>query len=144
MTEPNHDNALAEANSALGRRFFAEQDRLRGGPAPELCAPGYAATVGAYPVMNRDQHEGFAKNFYGAFTGLRHEVEHVLASARSVAVRFILHGEHSGMWFGIAPTGRSVRVVAHALLDIDAGKVTALRAVFDEAALLRQIGALPG
>jgi predicted ester cyclase len=94
--------------------------------------------------MNRDQHEGFARSFYGAFGNLRHEVEHVMANARSAAVRFILQGEHTGSWYGIAPTGRAIRVVAHALLDIEGGKVTALRAVFDEAALLRQIGVLPG
>jgi predicted ester cyclase len=28
----------AETNAALGRLFFAEQDRLRGGPADEFCA----------------------------------------------------------------------------------------------------------
>jgi predicted ester cyclase len=136
--------AQVQANAALGRRFFAEQDRLRGGPAPELCAAGYTAALGAYPAMNRAQHEGFAQMFYGAFSGLRHEVEHVTADVASAAVRFILHGEHSGTWFGIAPTSRTIRVVAHVVLDIEGGKVTALRGVFDEAGLLRQLGALQG
>ena len=34
-----------EANSALGHRFFAAQDRLRGGPEAALCAPAYTATT---------------------------------------------------------------------------------------------------
>jgi predicted ester cyclase len=100
--------------------------------------------LGGYPAMDRDQHEGFARMFYGAFSELRHEVEHVVADTRTAAVRFILHGRHSGTWFGVPPTARNIQVVAHALLDIEGGAVTALRGVFDEAGLLRQLGALPG
>jgi len=38
-------DSSAAANAALGRRFFEEQDRLQGGPAPELCAPDYQAAL---------------------------------------------------------------------------------------------------
>jgi hypothetical protein len=34
---------FVEANAALGRKFFEEQDRVRGGPASELCAPNDSA-----------------------------------------------------------------------------------------------------
>ena len=128
----------------LGRRFFAEQDRLRGGPAPELCAPDYRATLGGNPPMPREGHEAFAVAFYVAFPDLRHTIEDVFATEDKVAVRFVLRGTHTGNLFGIPPTGRSVTVAAHVLMHVSDGKVTNLAGVFDEAGMLRQLGILPG
>jgi steroid delta-isomerase-like uncharacterized protein len=132
-----------EANKVLGRRFFAEQDRLRGGPAPELCAPQYRATLGESPPLDRAGHEGFAKAFYAAFPDLRHEVEQVIADEENAFVRFVLHGTHGGSFFGIPPTQKKVVVAAHVLLRVKDGKVTELFGVFDEAGMLRQLGVLP-
>ena len=127
----------------LGRRFFAEQDRLRGGPAPELCAPEYRATIGGNPPMPREGHEAFAVAFYAAFPDMRHTVEDVFATDDKVAVRFVLRGTHTGSFYGIPATGRSVTVAAHVLMHVSDGKVTRLAGIFDEAGMLRQLGILP-
>lgn len=132
----------ATDNEQLGRRFFHEQDRLRGGPAAELCASGYVAALGGSPPMAREGHEGFARAFYAAFADLRHEVEDVFATGDRVAVRFVLHGTHSGDFFGIPATGRQVRVAANVLMHVAEGQVTKLFGVFDEAGMLRQLGVL--
>jgi steroid delta-isomerase-like uncharacterized protein len=137
-----HD-ALVDANRELGRRFFAEQDRLRGGPAPALCAPDYEAVLGGAPPVDRTGHEHFAAAFYGAFPDLAHTLEQVIATSDRVAVRFVLTGRHQAAFFGIPATGRAVRVVAHAILHVSDGRVTRLFGVFDEAGLLRQLGILP-
>ena len=130
--------------AALGRRFFEEQDRLRGGPAPELCAPGYVAVLGGNPPMPREGHEQFARAFYAAFPDIRHEVQDVFANGDRVAVRFVLHGTHTGPFFGIPATGRPVTIAAHVLMQVADGRVTRLAGIFDEAGMLRQIGVLPG
>ncbi len=135
--------SAAEANCALGRRFFEEQDRLRGGPAESLCAAGYQAHLGSNPAMPREGHEGFAKAFYAAFPDMHHEIQQVFATDDRVLVRFVLHGTNSGSFFGMPPTGRSVTVPAHVILHVDGGRVTALFGIFDEAGLLRQLGILP-
>jgi len=132
-----------EANRDLGRRFFAEQDRLRGGPSPELCAEDYRAALGSNPVFDRSGHEGFARAFYAAFPDVRHDIEDVVADERSASVRFILRGTHTGSFFGIPPTGKAIAIPAHAILRTDGRRVSELLAVFDEAGLLRQIGVLP-
>jgi predicted ester cyclase len=134
--------ATIEANRELGRRFFQEQDRLRGGPAAGLCAPEYVALLGGNPAMNRDGHEGFARAFYSAFEDLRHEVQEVFATEDRVAVRFVLHGTHTGSFFGVPPTQRTVAVAAHVILHVSGGTVTKLLGIFDEAGLLRQLGIL--
>lgn len=134
----------AEANRALGRQFFMEQDRLRGGPAADLCAAGYRAVLGGNPPMDRAGHDGFARGFYGAFPDMRHTVEEVFATDERVAVRFVVRGTHTGTFFGIPATQRPVTIAAHVLMHVADGKVTQLMGMFDEAGLLRQLGVLPG
>src|SRR4051812_420085 len=99
---------MIAANVALGRRFFAEQDRLRGGPAHALCATEYEAVIGGNPAMNRDGHEAFAAAFYAGFPDAMHHIEEVFATDNEIAVRFVIHGTHSGNFFGIPATGRQI------------------------------------
>jgi ketosteroid isomerase-like protein len=133
----------AAANRDLGRRFFQEQDRLRGGPAEELCAPEYTATLGGNPPMPRAGHEGFAKAFYAAFPEMNHTIDEVFATDDRVLVRFVLRGVNSGSFFGMPATNRHVEIAAHVIMHVAGGKVTKLFGIFDEAGLLRQLGMLP-
>ena len=131
------------SNRVLGRRFFEEQDRLRGGPAPNLCAASYEAHLGGNPPVDRAGHEAFAKAFYAAFDGIHHTIEDVFATEEHVGVRFVLNGTHTANFFGIPPTGATVRIVANVILHVADGKVTKLFGIFDEAGMLRQMGILP-
>jgi steroid delta-isomerase-like uncharacterized protein len=126
----------------LGPRFFAEQDRLQGGPAEDLCAPGYTARIGANPPMPLAGHQQFAAMFYAAFSGLAHVVEDTVAGPDRVAVRFTLHGTHTGDFMGLPATGRTIAVPAIAILRLVDGKVAELNAVFDQAGMMRQLGAV--
>jgi len=135
-------DTAARSNAQLGRQFFEEQDRLRGGPAPLLCSSDYCACIGGQAAVDRTAHEYFARAFYAAFPDLQHSVEDVFATTDRVAVRFVLRGTHRGSFFGVPPTGRPVTVAANVLLHVADGKVTRLFGVFDEAGLLRQIGAI--
>jgi hypothetical protein len=132
-----------DANRALGRMFFAEQDRLKGELAADLCAPGYQARVGSGPAMDRAGHGGFGRAFYAAFPDMHHEIEQVIAEDDVAVVRFVLHGTHTGAFFGIPATNRRVAVPAHVILRVQDGKVANLLGVFDEAGMLRQLGVLP-
>ena len=133
----------AAANAEMGRRFFAEQDRLRGGPAPGLCAPGYVAVIGSNPPMDFVGHEAFARTFFAAFPDLSHSVEETFATDDRIAVRFVLRGTHTGPFFGIPPTHKPVAVSATVVLHVDDGRIGKLFGSFDEAGLLRQLGVLP-
>ena len=135
--------ANVETQRALGRKFFAEQDRLKGTLAPELCAAGYTARIGSGPPMDRQAHDGFGRAFYAAFPDIHHEVERVLVDGDSVVVRFVLHGTHTGSFFGIPASNRKIAVAAHVILTVQGGQVSDLLGVFDEAGMLRQLGVLP-
>lgn len=141
MTQPRLPGPATPLHT-LAQAFFAGQDRLRGGPPPELCTGDYEAELGGSPPVGLDGHGAFAAAFYAAFPDLSHEVTDVIADGTAVAVRFVIRGTHRGAFFGIPATGRPVVVVANVLLDVDGGRVCRLRGVFDEAGLLRQLGVL--
>src|ERR1043166_8827885 len=98
----------AESARALGPRFFQEQDRLRGGPAPELCTPDYQAQIGSFPHMDRAGHEGFAVGFYAGIPDAMHTIDEVVAADDQVAVRFTINGTHTATFMGIPASGRRV------------------------------------
>jgi hypothetical protein len=130
-------------NGDLGRRFFASQDRLRGGPDPALCTPEYTAHLAGYPPLSREGHDLFARAFYGAFPDLHHTVEDAVADGDRVAVRFTLHGTHTGDFAGIPATRRPIAVSAMVVMRMSGGQVTELYGVFDQLGLMQQLGALP-
>ena len=140
MTTTHTDRSLVEANCTLARRFFAEQDRLRGGPAADLCAPDYRAWLGGNPPMDLAGHQAFAQAFYAAFDGIHHTLVDVFGAGDRVAVRFVLDGTHTGAFFGVPPSGHPISVTANVILHMADGKVTELFGIFDEAGLFRQIG----
>jgi len=134
--------STAEIKS-IGPRFFKEQDRLRGGPADELCASNYAAHIGGNPPMNLAAHKQFASAFYSAFPDLNHTIDDTIADGDKVVVRFTLRGTHTENFMGIPATGKSITVGAIVLFHIVNGKVEELRAQFDQMGMMQQLGVIP-
>jgi predicted ester cyclase len=134
---------MSEPAKATARGFFEAQDRLRGGPDPDLCAAGYAAHIGSNPVMSFNGHRDMAAAFYAGFPDLRHIIEDVLAEGERAVVRFRIEGTNTAAFMGIPPSGKRIDVGAFAQLKVSGGKVVELRAQFDQMGLMQQIGALP-
>lgn len=130
-------------HASIGRRFFAAQDQRKGGPDPELCTTDYQATIGGNPPWDLQGHAAFAQAFYAAFSDLCHTVEDELIDGDKVAVRFVMTGKHTGAFFGIPATNRTIKVVANVLMHLKDGRVQKLFGVFDEVGMLRQLGVLP-
>lgn len=132
-----------ETNRSIARRFFAEQDRLRGGPAAELCAPGYAAHLAGMPPLDLAGHQAFAAAFYAAFPDLRHQVELVAAEDDRAAVRFTLFGTHTGPFMDMAPTGRPIVLSALAFMRVEGERVAELWGEFNQLGLMSQLTSDP-
>jgi steroid delta-isomerase-like uncharacterized protein len=126
----------------VGALFFQEQDRLRGGPAAELCAPDYRAIIAGYS-MDLAGHQEFAKSFYGAFPDLTHAIETVVAEDSIAVVRFVLRGTHQNSFMGIPASGKRIEAGAIAMIRVDDGRVSQIWGEFDQMGMMRQIGALP-
>jgi steroid delta-isomerase-like uncharacterized protein len=132
-----------EANAELGRRFFQSQDRLKGGPDPDLCSQDYSIEIAGFPPMPREGHEQFAKGFFAAFPDLYHTVDKVIANDEGMAVRFTLRGTHKAEFMGIPPTKKAVEVSAIALMSVRDGRVSQVQGIFDQMGMMRQLGVIP-
>jgi steroid delta-isomerase-like uncharacterized protein len=128
---------------AAGPAFLAGQDRLRGGPDADLCAPGYAFSLNGNPPVDLAGHQQMAAMFYGAFPDLRQDVEDAVADGDRVAVRFTARGTHEGPLMGVPPSGRPVAVSGIAVMRVADGRVAEVWEVFDLMGMLQQIGAIP-
>jgi predicted ester cyclase len=126
-------------NTQLARRFFAEQDRLRGGPATELCAPNYTAHLANNPSMDLAGHQAFARMFYTGFPDLRHDITSAITEGDVAAVRFTLYGTHTGPFLDLPITGRRIAVTASVMMRMESGNIAELWGEFDQLGLVRQL-----
>jgi predicted ester cyclase len=133
----------AEENVTIARRFISEQDRRKGPPPDELCAPGYTARILSLPPMDLAGHAGMAKVFYAAFPDLTQTIEDAFADDEKAAVRYTLTGTHRGDLMGLAPTGKKIAVAGMMTFHIVGGKVTESSCIIDQMALMQQLGAIP-
>ncbi|MGQ0669153.1 MAG: ester cyclase [Actinomycetota bacterium] len=133
----------AEENITIARRFIAEQDRRKGPPPDEICAPGYTAHVLSLPPMDLAGHAQLAKVFYAAFPDLKQTIVDAFADEEKAAVRYTLTGTHQGELMDLAPTGKQIAVAGMMTFRIVGGKVEESSCIIDEMALMQQIGAMP-
>ena len=133
----------ANENITIARQFFAEQDRRKGPPPDELCAPGYTMHVPSFPPMDRASHAELGKAFYAAFPDLRQTIEDAFATDEQAALRFTITGTHQGELMGMPPTGKHIAISAIAMFRIVEGKVVELHEIFDQMGMMQQIGAIP-
>jgi ketosteroid isomerase-like protein len=128
----------------FAKRFFHAQDRLKGPLPPELCAPTYRAEIVGFPAMDAAAHGEFGRAWYAAFPDITHTIDEARPTDTGIVVRFTAKGKHTGSFMGIPATNRDVSAAAFVLLTIVDGKVTLLRAMFDQMGLMRQLGVVPG
>ena len=136
---------MTRANQAMdfASHFFHGQDRLKGPLPAELCAASYRAEIVGFPPMDAAGHGQFGTAWYAAFPDITHTIDEARPTDTGIAVRFTANGTHTGPFMGIAPTSRRVSASAFVFLTIVDGKVTHLRAMFDQMGLMRQLGVVP-
>ena len=82
--------------------------------------------------------------YIAAFPDLRMVPEDVIASGDKVVARVRVTGTHKGAFMGVSPTGRRIEVQ---LIDIirfgDDERAREHWGVFDQFAMLQQLGAIP-
>jgi predicted ester cyclase len=79
-----------------------------------------------------------------AFSNLRFELQETLAEGGTVMAAALMTGQHTGLFNGIAPTGRPISHKQVHIFTITDGQITRHRAVRDDLGLLLQLGWRPG
>ena len=78
-----------------------------------------------------------------AFPDLHYEVHDLVVGEGKVAVRCTMTGTHQGEFFGIPPTGQSVRVTQLQIEYIRNGQIVEHWRQTDELGIMQQLGLLP-
>jgi steroid delta-isomerase-like uncharacterized protein len=133
-----------ESNKAAVRRF---RDALNAGQLDEaiaVFAPNAVVHMSGVPdPLTIEAFKQFGRAMLGAFSGATSTVEDLIAEGNKVVSRITFRGTHTGDLMGIPPTGRSV-TVAETIIDRCAdGKIVESWRLFDQMAMMQQLGALP-
>jgi predicted ester cyclase len=101
----------------------------------ELRTNGVHVGVGGPVGRIRDRLTGFAD--------VTTSIQDMFVSGDKLAVTLIWRGTHTGLYGGVAATGKHVEVRDTAIWHFRDGKVTEILTLQDQFALLKQIGYLP-
>ena len=129
-----------EQNKAIARRFVEE---LLGKGSyslfDELTVENYADHNLPSGVTARQSISAFRAGFPEA----RFRVEDILAEADKVVVRYAVEGTHTGNFFGIPATGKSITMTGISIYRIVNGKLTEAWVQYDQLGLMQQLGVVP-
>jgi steroid delta-isomerase-like uncharacterized protein len=107
-------------------------------------SPEYRAYLsGAPEALDAEAWSGFMLAFTTAFPDARISIEACIAEGDTVATRWRLTGTHLGEFQGIPPTGRPVTFSGLEFNRVADGRFVEHWSMFDNVALLRQIGTVP-
>ena len=104
----------------------------------------FRAHLSGIPVpLDHAAWSHFMAEFTAAFPDSRIAIESCVAEGDTVSTRWTLTGTHQGMFQGLPPTGRTVQFTGLEFNKVQDGKFVEHWSMFDNLALLRQIGAMP-
>jgi steroid delta-isomerase-like uncharacterized protein len=131
-----------EKNKALVRRYYEEALNQRN---LALIDDLYASTIGLgdEATIEREQFKSYAGISLNAFPDLRVTIEDQIAEGDKVVTRWTARGLHQGDFFGLAPTGKMVKVKAIHIHQIVEGRIAVLWEEFDMFGLRQQLGLTP-
>ena len=131
---------MFEQNKAIAMRTIEALDR-NSGPVLDLYTADAQTYMQGDPPFDMEAYRRFSAEFFAAFPDLVHNVDDVTAEGDRVVLQITVTGTHKGAFLGIPATGTSIRYPSMVTYRIRDGKISETRAVFDQLALLRQIGA---
>jgi len=130
-----------EANKALMRRFIEEVwNKGNLAVADELFHPEHTSPSAPTLPPGPAGTKMIATAFRNAFPDFHMEITHIAAEDDRVAARFVETGTHTGEFFGIPATGKSVKFSEIGILRIADGKVVESWYDVDMLGLMGQLG----
>lgn len=85
-----------------------------------------------------------ARAYYGtfltAFSGIKFVIKEIFGQGNKLTKHWVFSGVHTGDFFGIAPTGKSVRVEGSTIVRMENGIIMEEQDFFDNLDLLTQLG----
>lgn len=119
------DRSPEEANKALIRRVYNEWWNANGNAASvdEMVKPGFIGHLDNGKIRTIDTLRHDIAVFQSALDGLREDVDDMIAEGDRVAVRYTLHATHTGDFYGVKATGKTIKVSGIEIFRIEDGKI---------------------
>lgn len=135
---------IAEQNKALVRQMIQELDST---PSPDVVSKwmtsDYQLFMNGAPALDFAGYQAMVKEATSSFSNIKHDIHHMLAEGDTVAVGVTLRLTHTGVYEGIAATGRMVAIEEFSVMRLRDGKVMTEWAVVDLGGLHQQLAAPP-
>lgn len=140
----------AEQSKAIVLRFYNELWNERNlNVADEIFAADcvthqlQSGTETVAAARNSEAVKQHIKEWLAGFSDLRFTIEQMVAEEDRVMTQSVMHGTHTGVWLGIAPTEKraSIRLcVIHRILD---GKIVEDWTLVEALGFFQQLGLVP-
>jgi len=130
-------------NKVISRRWI-EEIWQKAASIDELLSEDFSfnyASSGTEP--NRETYEDFVKIYLERFPDIKFSVEDVVSEGDKVAVYWKGEGTHKGEFWGVAPTGKKVKVAGISILQIKNGKIVKEWGYQNNLDFMQQLGAIP-
>ena len=98
---------------------------------------------GALDVVGIDGARDYYTQFLNGFSDITFTIKDVFGQGDKIVKYWNFKGNHTGDFFGIPPTGKSVDLDGVTLVRMQNGKITEERDIMDNMEFMQQLGLLP-
>jgi steroid delta-isomerase-like uncharacterized protein len=130
-------------NTELALRFLDLVDRHEFDKADLMMSDDFQLYFSAQQ-LDKAQTLGMIRSVYESFADLTHDVHETIAAGDRVVARMTLRGTHTGLFEGLAASGRTIGVGQISIFRVADDRITEIREEADLLLLMQQIGAIPG
>lgn len=94
-------------------------------------------------VIGIDSARAYYANYVTGFSNVKFTIKDVFGMGNKLVKHWNFKGTHTGLFFGIKPTGKSVDVDGVTLVRMENGKIAEERDFFDNLEFMQQLGLIP-
>ena len=133
---------MADTPQRLVERFYEEVwNRADETVASEILAEDFAFRGSLGPERRgQDDFIDYMRSIHAALGAYTCIIDDLVATDDEAAARMTFEGIHRGTFFGVAPTGKTVRWAGAAFFRITEGRIAALWVLGDVDSVKRQLG----
>jgi steroid delta-isomerase-like uncharacterized protein len=129
-----------EENKAIIRRWYEAENEKDLSSIGDIVAPDFVDHTNQ--LKSLEEYKQYITMFIKAFPDFHETIEDIIAEGDKVWVRFTFTGTHTGVYRGLAPTGKKITAEVVDIFRMVDGKVVEEWEVADGVNMLKQLGVI--
>ncbi|MBR2649066.1 MAG: ester cyclase [Sediminibacterium sp.] len=94
-------------------------------------------------IVGIDSAKAYYSNYVTGFSNVKFTIKDVFGMGNKLVKHWNFKGTHTGVFFGIKPTGKEVNIDGVTLVRMENGKIAEERDFFDNLQFMQQLGLIP-